>query len=349
MSNRNFLIFASDLNENTGEGILGRIFIKKLFLKYNKESFDIITPNQKFKFKGSFVNVINNNQNNFFHKYFIPIIGALRLRSLKNKKKIIFVNYLPLWNFLIFLILPKKTILGPITGSKIVKDKNYINKLVRKYLFPLLFNLSIILINKKFKKVIFSTNLLKKDFYKIKGKVLSNFVLNSFKNINIYNKKKIDKKYDLIFYNRNHENKFNKNLVKIIDTLSKSKKICIVGDKFYSLSKNIFNFGYISRKKVNLIMQKTNFAICGQENLYSLFTIDAYNHNCQLILDRNLKKFKFANSKNFHFIDYKVSKKNIENIYKIIKKNNFQKDLQFKKKIMNKKKSIDNFIKFYLC
>ena len=243
-----------------------------------------------------------------------------------------------MWNFLIFLILPKKTILGPITGSKIVKDKNYINKIVRKYLFPLLFNLSIIIINKKFKKVIFSTNLLKMDFYKIKSKVLSNFVLNSFKVSNIYNKKKIDKKYDLIFYNRNHKNKFNKNLIKIIDTLSKSKKICIIGDKFYSLSKNIFNFGYISRKKVNLIMQKTNFAMCGQENLYSLFTIDAYNHNCQLILDRNLKKFKFANSKNFHFIDYNVSKKNIENILKIIKKNNFQKDLQFKKKLMNKKK-----------
>ena len=95
--------------------------------------------------------------------------------------------------FLIFLILPKKTILGPITGSKIVKDKNYINKIVRKYLFPLLFNLSIIIINKKFKKVIFSTNLLKMDFYKIKSKVLSNFVLNSFKVSNIYNKKKLIK------------------------------------------------------------------------------------------------------------------------------------------------------------
>ena len=69
--------------------------------------------------------------------------------------------------------------------------------------------------------------------------------------------------------------------------------------------------------------------MCGQENLYSLFTIDAYNHNCQLILDRNLKKFKFANSKNFHSLII-TFQKNIENILKIIK-NNFQKDLQFKK------------------
>ena len=30
--------------------------------------------------------------------------------------KICYINYLPIWNFLIFVVLPKKTILGPITG-----------------------------------------------------------------------------------------------------------------------------------------------------------------------------------------------------------------------------------------
>ena len=38
-------------------------------------------------------------------------------------------------------------------------------------------------------------------------------------------------------------------------------------------------------------MQKTRFVMCGQENLYSLFAIDGYNNYCQLILDKNLKKF----------------------------------------------------------
>jgi hypothetical protein len=33
-------------------------------------------------------------------------------------KKTIYVNYLPLWNFLIFLLLPPGSILGPITGGK---------------------------------------------------------------------------------------------------------------------------------------------------------------------------------------------------------------------------------------
>ena len=176
MSKKKITIFVSDLNENTGEGILARIFIKKLSVKYNNAFIDIITPNQKFKFKGIFSNVRNRSQNNIFHKYLDPIIGALKLRYINNNKNIIYINYLPLWNFLIFLILPQHTILGPITGTNIVKDKQNINKLIRKYFFPLFFNISLAIINKKFEKIIFSTNILEKYFHKIKSKFLSNYV-----------------------------------------------------------------------------------------------------------------------------------------------------------------------------
>ncbi len=346
MSKKNLTIFASDLNENTGEGILGRTFIKKLSLKYDKAIIDIITPNQKFIFKGNFNIIRNRSKNNIFHKYFDPIIGALKLRFIK-KKNIVFINYLPLWNFLIFLILPKYTILGPITGTKVVKDKEFIYKLTRKYFFPLFFNISLTIINKKFKKIIFSTNLLKENFYKIKSKFLSNYILDSFKVYKNKNETRIYKKYDLIFYYRNHKNKFNNELIKIIDALSKTKKICIIGDKFLSFSKNIFNFGYIPRKKVHKIMQKTRFAICGQENLYSFFAVDAYNHGCQSILDNQLKTFQFAKSKNFHFIDYKYSEKNLKKILKILNKNKFHKDLKFKRKILKKKKNMNDFINLY--
>ena len=266
---------------------------------------------------------------------------------MNNNKNIIYINYLPLWNFLIFLILPQHTILGPITGTNIVKDKQNINKLIRKYSFPLFFNISLAIINKKFEKIIFSTNILEKYFHKIKSKFLSNYVLNSFKINTNKSEKRIHKKYDLIFYNRNHRNKFNKDLIKIIDALSKTRKVCIIGDKFLSFSKNILNFGYIPREKVNKIMRKTRFAICGQENLYTFFAIDAYNHGCQLISDRQLKIFQFAKSKNFHFIDYKYSEINIKKILKILNKNKFQKDIKFKQKILKKKNYMDNFIKLY--
>ena len=31
------------------------------------------------------------------------------------------INFLPLWNFFCFSLLPKKTILGPITGTTLIK------------------------------------------------------------------------------------------------------------------------------------------------------------------------------------------------------------------------------------
>ena len=92
---------------------------------------------------------------------------------LNRKKKIVYLNYLPLWNFLIFLILPSKTVLGPITGGAEFLQVNNFNTYLRKYFFPLLYKISLTIINIKFKKVIFSTNLLasylnnnqKKNFY----------------------------------------------------------------------------------------------------------------------------------------------------------------------------------------
>ena len=35
-----------------------------------------------------------------------------------------YINFLPLWNFLIFALVPPGTILGPITGSKIYNKDN---------------------------------------------------------------------------------------------------------------------------------------------------------------------------------------------------------------------------------
>ena len=75
--------------------------------------------------------------------------------------------------------------------------------------------------------------------------------------------------------------------------------------------------------------------------------IDGYNNYCQLILDKNLKKFEFANSQNFHFTDYNFSNKNLKHILQILEKRRIQKDLEFKKKLLNKKKNIDKFIELY--
>ena len=51
---------------------------------------------------------------------------------------------MPLWNFLIFLLLPPGSILGPITGTTKINSQSYFERFLRKYKldeFPQLFNI----------------------------------------------------------------------------------------------------------------------------------------------------------------------------------------------------------------
>jgi hypothetical protein len=59
------------------------------------------------------------------------------------------------------MFLPKQTILGPITGSVYKKRIKDINSMLRKYLLPFFYFISIKIISKN-KYLLFSTSLLKK-------------------------------------------------------------------------------------------------------------------------------------------------------------------------------------------
>lgn len=332
MKIKKIFIIGSDFSETTGEGVLGKNFL---------DTYAKLKKNIKLKKKIVFKNF--NTNNNLIHKYFVPILNSIYVR-LNKKKKIIYLNYLPLWNFLIFLILPKKTILGPITGSYIVNDKSYFSNKIRKYAFPLLYKISLKIINKKFKKVIFSTNLLKNSFNKIQTKFLSSFVINYFNFKKINNSKNYRKKYDIIFYNRKHKNKNDAEIIEIVKEISKNKKVCIVGDKLNIKSNNIFNNGYVEKIKIQKLMMRSKFAVCAPENLYSLFAIDSYNNGCCLLVDKRLKKYSLYKSLNFHFVSFLSSKKNINIITKIIERKTFKYDKKFQKLINKKKLHISHFL-----
>ena len=109
-----------------------------------------------------------------------------------NNKKIYYINFLPLWNFLIFLLLPPNSNIGPITGgAKFVKNSSFI----RRYLFPFFYKISEIIVIKRNFDLIFSTDLLKKFFKKKTIKKSSfNFIVKNFE----YKKKKLEIKI-LIF------------------------------------------------------------------------------------------------------------------------------------------------------
>ena len=72
------------------------------------------------------------------------------------------MKYLPLWNTLIFLLVPPNTILGPITGGAHFGNSNYANFFVEILVLHFL-KLSEYIIIFRFNNIIFSTDLLKKN------------------------------------------------------------------------------------------------------------------------------------------------------------------------------------------
>ena len=156
MRKKIIFVYGCDLSLNSGEGVLSQQFIniiKKKLKKKNNKKFIIYSYKNFKKMKKNL---------NFHEKYFSPIFGIFKIwiHHLKGQQTV-YTNFLPLWNSLVFIFLPKSTILGPITGSDIANGTNILDSFTRKYIFPLLYHLNILIIYKKWKKIIFSTQILK--------------------------------------------------------------------------------------------------------------------------------------------------------------------------------------------
>jgi len=273
-----YYCWASDFSDRTGEGNLARLFIKK---NYPNNNYQIYTINN--------IKILN-------YKYFSPLIGLILCWYLFIKgKKVVYLNYLPLWNCILFIFLPPKTIFGPITGGAYYKKEFFI----RKFFFPLAYKISEFFLNLRNIKIYFSTELLKKYlFYSTIRKSNFNYVLN-------YYKKQVSqhKEIDFLIYYRIHKNKeslFPYNLIERLKLLN--FKIHIVGDFLNNTS--VINHGYLNNKNVNKLLSKTLYSIASEENIYSLFTIECLNNNVKVIVNHKHKKqIKFLKKK-FIFLNF---------------------------------------------
>ena len=281
---KKFFCWACDYNENTGEGKLARLYIS---INFKNLLIEISTPSK-----------ISKNFKLIQHRYISPFVGIIFCWiAYFNKKQTIYVNYLPLWNFLIFFLLPPKTLIGPITGGAKFK-----NNVIRKYLFPLFYKISLLIIYFRYKGVIFSTDLLKKylnNYFLKKSKF--NFILNILKKKKYLSKYK--KKLDFLIYYRNHKNKkkfFPYLFIKKL--LNLNYKIYAFGDNL--LIDKVCNLGKISNKKVNKLLSKTHYTISSGENAFSIFTLECINNNVK-ILTNSKTIFRYPKLKNnFIYVNY---------------------------------------------
>jgi hypothetical protein len=309
--NNTFYYWASDIRFNSGEGILANLFIADI----------------KKNFKQSSLVNINNKKDNYsklYNKYILNLIGAIKLwKYYFQGHKTIYINYLPIWNFTIFLILPPKTIIGPITGSLIYNKHSLLDTFIRGLLLNIFKKISLLIIFFRQKKILFSTNLLQECIKKNQlNRVYFNYIVKHFKG---FAKKKFKKDIDFLIYHRLHNNK-NNSMIKyfINNTINKKYKIFVFGDPIKS--KNIKNLGYISKNKVNLLLSRAKFTFGSSENLYTLFLLDSISRDVVIFYDKSLKKFNNAiQYKKMIPIDYNNKEKSLRFVVdnlKNLKKNN---------------------------
>ncbi len=310
--NNKIYFWACDFCNISGEGILAKLFLSYFKKKKPGSILVNLAKNYQFQKRNNFIND-PEKFNGIIHRYIFPYFGIFKLWVcfIKNKK-IIYINYLPLWNFLIFLLLPPKTILGPITGT-IQKKKFY-------WLTNFFEKISLIIIKKRFKEIIFSNNFFTKKYYFKKKKVINNFILKNFQ----ISKKIPKKKYDFVIYYRNISSYNTKYIYQTINTLNKYKfNFAIIGDKI-NISGNK-NFGYVSRKKARKIISQSKFAISNPENLYSFFVQDCLSFKLKIFYNIFFKKFNTLKNKNLIPVSFKSSKNDVKIILKNFTKNNIDK------------------------
>ena len=334
-----YYAWCCDLEKNSGEGILAEKFLYNLssICGYNIKAF---SPQRIINFNSNNKTTSKNKYNkkkNFNNKYILPFYGVFFLWiNFFKKKKIIYVNYLPLWNILIILLLPPKTIIGPITGSININNSKNFYGIIRTYLFPILYKIGLKLLFIRKKKILFSTKILEKFINKKKLKnCYFNFLNYSFNYKTVNNKKK---DIDFLIYYRKHSNKYSTNHINLIKTISKRKKIFIIGDQLNI--KKVKNLNKITRSKVFNLLRRTKNTISGDDNLYSIYNIDCcrfgvkifFNLKMNILLDiynrknyipinfentNHIKKFNSSIERNRKFI--KTDKKKFTELNKKIK------------------------------
>jgi hypothetical protein len=322
MKKNNCFIWISDCYSNTGEGRLGISFIKRLSyhkkIRLEVKSPEIYCQNLiEFNKKIKNLNFKKSNSS-FFYRYTIFLRGLFNLWIHYFKgKRVLYLNYLPLWNFLIFLLCPPNTIFGPITGLNRYDSKTLsLDYIIRKFLFPTFFSISVFILKFRSNKYFFSTSLLKNNITKkIHHRSLFDVQLLFLKK----NKLNFKKKYDLIFYNRNHSNKFYYNYLDILNNDRFNKfKILSLGEKIKK--KNVKNLGFVTNNNLINYLKKTKFALIPDENLYSFFLFDViFSGSIPLVSKKEINRNKFLRINKELYIDYKNSYLPIDQIIKNLK------------------------------
>ena len=316
------IVLACDFRNYGGEGVLAREFLKKISYQNKQTTYQVISPSIKSYLQaGKFVNEIEfNNKVNYeslFHKYILPIIYISKATFILRKHKVLYLNYIPLWNFLIFLIKGRNVDLGQIVSSENdIRFKLSFNNIVRNFFFPLFEKLTFFIIKKKkIKNLVCATPITFEKFKKYEANAIDGLFLPKLnKSLNLIN----EKLYDFCIYYRDHPTRYPLHTLGLINYLSKKHKIAVIGNlKYKTKNKNIVLKSNLSREEALKVLKHSNTFINVGDNGYSLMSREAIILGVELILYSPSKNLD--NHINYLKKKYKVKIKKITEILDLTK------------------------------
>ena len=337
-----------DFSSFRGEGILALNFLKSLNY-ITKKNIYAESPYGSIFIKKKKIYYLKNKKRglkkinfNFFYNYLSPFFGVLKIwYNHYNNRSVCYVNFLPFWNFFLFILMPTNIIYGPVTGSLYSRKIKGFSTLIRKFLIPTLYRISSKIVSYQNRKLIFSTEILKKYTNK---KKLKNYYFN-YNLINYLNsnKKNIKKDIDIIFYYRKYLAHDHESQVKIIEYLSKKKySIYVVGDKLNI--ENIKNIGIVPRNKLFHYLSRSRFTINEGSNFFSIFCLDCLSNGVKIFYDKKIKvKNSFFPKKYFEEINFE----DLNNSLLIIQKN-LRNASYLKKYYFNQKNFLFNYFNYFI-
>ena len=239
MDKETIIVLVCDHNKNTGEGILSNSLID---IMHTKDLRILI-------YKDILINTLERIK--FLRDRILPFYLIFISFILKIKdKKVIYLNYCPIWNPFIFIAARFGVLLGPITGScGIYPYKKSLNSFFRYTIYLVLIFFSKIFINKDL-KLWAGTPSVKKVLEKTKAKLI--YGIPTLINIDFEKEDYSDdiKPTKIFSYSSNHILKNHELLIDLI------KKTLPLGNQFFLVSKDNLKLSGLKNIK---FLNKINF------------------------------------------------------------------------------------------
>ena len=259
-----------DSNSNSGEGRLARIYMEREKEKNLGEREIRVFSNDT---RNTFLSFLT--ETTAFPAYLWLWRELLRFRKCKSVELHV-VNYLPIWNFVTFLIVPKTAKLAPVTGSGSINWRHFHGNVyqvvcqvfVRNYILKFFAKISSYVIKKRKLKVLAATPFVS-EILKCKNKKHL-YISTVFDPSEIRSSEYLSKKFDIIAYTNDHPLKNNRILASLVEELVlRGIKIAIVANgkcksKFSYNGVTLFeNLDHVQMMK--LIRQSKSALVCSLE------------------------------------------------------------------------------------